>query len=56
MAEWAGCVAGAVERGEYLAIVREAGFMDVRIARERAYKLPEGSPFGLLSITVTGTK
>jgi len=56
MAEWAGCVAGAVERDEYLAIVREAGFTDVRIARERSYQLPEGSPFGLLSITVTGTK
>lgn len=56
MAEWAGCVAGAVERDEYLAIVREAGFTDVRIARERAYQLPEHSSFGLLSITVTGTK
>jgi ubiquinone/menaquinone biosynthesis C-methylase UbiE len=56
MAEWAGCVAGAVERDEYLAIARSAGFRDVTIARERAYQLPEDSTFGLLSITVTGTK
>lgn len=56
MAEWAGCVAGAVERDDYLAIARDTGFRDVRIARERTYQLPEGSPFGLLSITVTGTK
>jgi SAM-dependent methyltransferase len=56
MAEWAGCVAGAVERDEYLAIARESGFTEVRIARERAYHLPADSGFGLLSITVTGTK
>lgn len=56
MSEWAGCVAGAVERDQYLALVREAGFHDVNVARERAYNLPEGSTFRLLSITVTGTK
>ena len=56
LAEWAGCVAGALERDEYLALVREAGFSAVRIARERAYDLPDGSSFQLLSITVTGTK
>jgi len=56
MAEWAGCVAGAVERDEYVAIARAAGFSDVRIVRERAYQLSEGSSFGLASITVTGTK
>jgi len=56
MAEWAGCVAGAVERDEYLAIARAAGFSDVRIVRERAYQLSEGSSFELASITVTGTK
>ena len=56
MAEWAGCVAGAVERDEYLTIAREAGFSEVRIVRERSYQLPEDSSFGLLSITVTGTK
>lgn len=56
MAEWAGCVAGAVERDEYVALVSEAGFTDVTIARERGYTLAEGSTFGLLSVTVTGTK
>jgi arsenite methyltransferase len=56
LAEWAGCVAGALDRDEYLSIVREAGFRDVGIARERAYELADGSTFGLLSITVTAMK
>jgi SAM-dependent methyltransferase len=56
MAEWAGCVAGAVDRDEYLDIARQAGFSDVRIARERGYRLPDGTSFSLLSVTVTGTK
>lgn len=56
MAEWAGCVAGALERDEYLTIAREAGFSDVRVVRERVYQLSDASSFGLLSVTVTGSK
>ena len=56
MAEWAGCVAGAVEREEYLRIVREAGFTEVKVVREHTSQPDGNHPFSLQSITVTGTK
>jgi SAM-dependent methyltransferase len=56
LAEWAGCVAGAIERDDYLGIARNAGFEEVQVARERTYQLPESCTFGLLSVTVTGVK
>src|SRR5690606_27927529 len=34
---WAGCIAGALEKGEYLEEIRRAGFRDVEIAGERVY-------------------
>lgn len=56
MSEWAGCVAGAIERDAYLALAREAGFADVTVAVEKEYPLDRTLPFRLLSITVTGTR
>lgn len=53
---WAGCVAGALDRDEYLQIVRDAGFKNVTIVAEKRYTLDQNVPFGLLSITVTGEK
>jgi SAM-dependent methyltransferase len=54
---YAGCVAGALERSAYLAIVAEAGFENVEVAAERpidlpAGLLPEDAEAPLLSITV----
>ena len=37
---WAECIAGALEREEYLTAIREAGFQDVRIVSEHAYSEP----------------
>ena len=54
--EWAGCVAGALDREQYLEIVREAGFHDVSVVAERPYTLDADVPFGLRSITVKATK
>lgn len=34
---WAQCIAGAMDREEYLAVIRESGFDDVRIVSERVY-------------------
>lgn len=34
---WAGCIAGALERNQYLDTIRSAGFQDVRIVSESAY-------------------
>jgi len=44
-----GCVAGASQKDDYLALLREAGFHDVAIVHESRYdlalaNLPEGSP------------
>jgi SAM-dependent methyltransferase len=53
---WAGCVAGATDRDDYLHIVREAGFTDITIANEKPYSLEKEVPFGLESITLTARK
>jgi arsenite methyltransferase len=37
---WAECIAGALEREEYLDAIREAGFLDIRTVSERAYSEP----------------
>ncbi|MEJ7647303.1 MAG: arsenite methyltransferase [Chryseolinea sp.] len=37
---YAGCVAGAIQREEYLSIIREAGFANVTIQKEKLIKLP----------------
>lgn len=53
---WVGCVAGAVEKDEYLRIIREAGFEDVMVVSEKKYPTVPGVPLSILSITVRGTK
>jgi arsenite methyltransferase len=56
MLQWAGCVAGALDKEEYLAIVREVGFIDLMIAAEKPYQLDSTLPFGLRSITLIATR
>jgi arsenite methyltransferase len=53
---WAGCVSGALDKSDYLAIIANSGFKDVRVTSEikNDYELSSGA--GLYSITVTGTK
>jgi SAM-dependent methyltransferase len=53
---WAGCVAGATDRDEYLRIVKDAGFTNLVIAKEKPYSLEKEVPFGLESITLTAQK
>ena len=53
---WAGCIAGALDKEEYLQIVREAGFKDLTISAEKPYHLDGDTAFGLESITLTATK
>ena len=53
---WAGCISGAVEKTEYLEIIKAAGFTNVLILTEKPYELDENIPFAIQSITVTGTK
>ncbi len=69
---YAGCVAGALPKDEYLRVTEAAGFTDGTVAKERALTLPDevlrphlsgehvaafrASGAGLLSGTVVGTK
>jgi SAM-dependent methyltransferase len=64
---WAGCVAGAIRKDEYVKIAAGAGF-DVRIEKERRIEIPDDlvqaalggaslpEPVRVLSITVRGAK
>jgi arsenite methyltransferase len=56
MLQWAGCVAGALDKDEYLSVVREAGFIDLKIAAEKPYQLDSSLPFGLRTITLTAVR
>lgn len=53
---WAGCIAGALDKEEYLLIVRETGFTELTISAEKPYNLEGITSFGLESITLTATK
>ena len=37
---WAGCIAGALEKNEYLATIRKAGFKDVTIVLQNTFSEP----------------
>lgn len=50
--EWVACVAGAIERTDYLAIIDETGFADIDVITGHSYG--EGTPTE--SITVRGIK
>jgi ubiquinone/menaquinone biosynthesis C-methylase UbiE len=61
---WAGCIAGAIDKGQYLQIIRDCGFDQITIHQEIKYnpfESPESNPapssdeqmdFGIASITV----
>ncbi|MFO7769364.1 MAG: arsenite methyltransferase [bacterium] len=51
-----GCVGGAMEQEAYLDVIREAGFDEVRVEQQQDYALFESEPYGVRSITVTGTR
>lgn len=69
---YAGCVAGAIQRDEYMTLLGQAGFINLRIAKERAITIPDeillqyltnaelaefrASGAAIVSITVYGEK
>ena len=66
---YAGCVAGAIDIDEYLALIRRAGFKDVTIVAQREIDIPEAlvqslapdmragiGSVALLSVTVRGLR
>lgn len=59
MDQWAACVAGAVDQEEYLALMAQAGFVDLevtdRVSAEGIVERREGMP-PLYSVRITGRK
>ena len=69
---YAGCVSGALQKEDYIQIVKDAGFTGVEVKEERSNDLPDEyfvqhvssdtlhqyrrSGAGIFSITVVGTK
>jgi arsenite methyltransferase len=53
---WAGCVAGALDRSDYLEMIRETGFERVSVKAESTYDAPEKAEYGLQSVTLEGWK
>jgi len=53
---WAGCVSGALDKKDYLGIIEDAGFKDIKVTSEvkNNYELSSGA--GLYSVTITGAK
>jgi len=53
---WAGCISGAIDRKEYVGIIRQIGFTEINIVSEKRYDYKLKNNAGLFSITVTATK
>lgn len=53
---WAGCISGALERKEYLAIIEKVGFKEIRVTSEVKNNYESRSGAGFYSLTVTGLK
>jgi len=53
---WAGCIAGAMIKEDYLALIREAGFQKVSVVKEVVYDYLKGPDYGFASVTVWATK
>lgn len=71
-AMYAGCVSGAIQMDDYIQIIEQAGFSDVKVRKEKIVEIPEEilknylseaelnnfkeQKIGILSVTVTGEK
>ncbi len=69
---YAGCVSGAIQLEEYVAIIKETGFMEIAVQKEKMVVLPDeilnmylneteitnykNGDFGIVSVTVYGQK
>ncbi len=53
---WAGCTAGAMDKADYLGVIRQAGFSRISILKEVVYDYQRGADFGFASVTVRAVK
>jgi SAM-dependent methyltransferase len=54
--QWAGCIAGAMDRDDYLSVMRSTGFREVSVLKEVVYDYLRGPNHGFASITVRAVK
>jgi arsenite methyltransferase len=54
--KWAGCTAGAMDKQDYLGVIRKAGFREVAVIQEVVYDHARGADYGFSSVTVRATK
>jgi arsenite methyltransferase len=52
---YAGCVSGAIQKEEYLSIIKEAGFINIIIQKEKRITLPDEILKEYLSVEAIGT-
>ncbi|MBM4166634.1 MAG: arsenite methyltransferase [Ignavibacteria bacterium] len=53
---WAGCVAGAMNKNDYISLFKQVGFRHVEILKEKKYSEVSTNEYALLSITAKGVK
>jgi ubiquinone/menaquinone biosynthesis C-methylase UbiE len=53
---WAGCTAGAMDKQDYLGVIRGTGFTEVSVIKEVVYDYLRGPDHGFASITVRAVK
>ncbi|MBT3751012.1 MAG: arsenite methyltransferase [Bacteroidetes bacterium] len=46
---YAGCVAGAIEKEDYLSIIRDTGFLDIQVHKEKPVEMPDSLVKSFLS-------
>lgn len=54
--QWAGCTAGAMDKEDYLGVIRKAGFREVVVIKEVIYDYLRGANHGFASVTVRAVK
>jgi arsenite methyltransferase len=53
---WAGCIAGTMDKEDYLSVIRSTGFREVSMLKEVVYDYLLGSDYGFASVTVRAVK
>ncbi len=54
--KWTGCTAGAMDREDYLDVMRAAGFSEVSVLKEVVYDYLRGPDYGFASVTIRALK
>lgn len=56
LALWAACISGAIDKNEYLEIIRNSGFTNIIVVSEIKNDYDSETKTGIYSVTVSGTK